>query len=127
MGAIDYGPSSGLLFPKSAPRSVVKLKQQREAKTVEAKVRKKVNNRDKHRCFWTGCREVAFHKHHKVYRSRGGKWETENIVSGCGRHHAFVHDGLIRLIGNPDKAPVDIELTKLGREARLRLPRKAAA
>ncbi len=123
---IDYGPSSGLLFPKGVPRSVVKLKQRRDAKAVEVTVRRKVNNRDKHRCFWTGCREVAFHKHHKVYRSRGGKWETENIVSGCAQHHRWVHDGLIRLIGNPDVAPVDVELTALGRDARIRIPKRAA-
>lgn len=121
--AIDY---SVFKFGKGAPRSAVKLQKQCAGKATERKVREKVNARDKHRCFWPGCKETAFHKHHKVYRSKGGKWETENIVSGCGLHHRWVHDGLIRLIGNPDKPPLEIELTTLGRESRLRLPRKAA-
>lgn len=123
---IDYGPSGGLLFPKTTPRSVVKLKKARALKATETRVRKKVNKRDKHRCFWPNCREKAYHKHHKVYRSHGGKWESENVVSGCGQHHKWVHDGLIRLIGNPDVAPVEVELTTLGREARIRIPRRAA-
>lgn len=123
---IDYSPSGGLLFPKGEPRSVAKLKKARSLKATETRVRKKVNARDKHRCFWTGCREVAFHKHHQVYRSRGGKWQSENVVSGCHRHHKWVHDGLIRLIGNPDVAPVEIEITKLGELAKLRIPKRAA-
>lgn len=120
---IDY---SLFTFGKGKPQSVVKLEQQRAAKTQEAKVRQKVNARDKHRCFWSKCLETAFHKHHKVYRSHGGKWETENIVSGCNLHHKWVHDGLIRLIGNPDKGPLEIELTALGKVAKIRVPKRAA-
>jgi 5-methylcytosine-specific restriction endonuclease McrA len=112
-------------FPKGTPQSVVKLKKAREEKATERKVRAKVNARDKHRCFWPTCKETAFHKHHKVYRSLGGKWETENIVSGCTTHHRWVHDGLIRLVGNPDKPPLEIELTRLGREAKIRVPKEA--
>ncbi len=123
MSVIDYAL---LKFGKGHPRSVEKLQQRRRAQDIERQVRRKVNLRDGHRCFWPGCWEPAFHKHHKVYRSKGGKWETENIVSGCACHHRWVHDGLIRLVGNPDKPPLDIELTRLGREARIRLPRRAA-
>lgn len=123
---IDYSPLGGLLFPKPTPRSVVKLKKARNLKATETRVRQKVNTRDKHRCFWPTCHETAFHKHHQVYRSHGGKWATDNVVSGCGRHHRWVHDGLIRLIGNPDVAPVDVELTALGEAAKIRLPKRAA-
>jgi len=123
---IDYFNDQVFAFPKGTPKSVVKLKKDRAAKATEVKVRKKVNARDKHRCFWPRCQEVAFHKHHKVYRSKGGKWETENIVSGCTLHHRWVHDGLIRLFGNPDVAPIEVELTKLGRDARIRIPQRAA-
>lgn len=119
--AIDY---TGFLFGKGAPRAAVKLKQQRTEKAQEAKTRTAVNKRDKHRCFFPNCRERAFHKHHTVYRSKGGRFETENIVSGCPLHHGWVHGGLIRLYGNPDKAPVEIELTTLGREAKIRVPKR---
>src|SRR5262245_20312779 len=85
------------------PQSVERLEKRRALKTMENRTRRAVNKRDKHVCFWPTCREVAFHKHHKVYRSKGGKWETENIVSGCATHHRWIHDKLIRLIGNPDK------------------------
>lgn len=121
--AIDY---SIFKYGKGKPRAIVKIDKQRAAKTTERRVREKVNARDKRRCFWPRCQELAFHKHHKVYRSRGGKWETENIVSGCTRHHKWVHDGLVRLIGNPDVAPVEVELTKLGRDAKIRIPKVAA-
>ena len=108
------------------PRSVEKIERERHRKAQELRTRKKINARDQHRCFFPGCRERAFHKHHKTYRSRGGKWETENIVSGCARHHRWVHDKLIRLIGNPDKPPMKIELTALGLAAKIRLPKEAA-
>lgn len=121
---IDY---SVLKFNKGTPREIVRLERRRASKTTERRIREKVNDRDQRRCFWIGCRDVAYHKHHKVYRSRGGKWETENIVSGCALHHRWVHKGLIRLIGNPDVAPLEIELTKLGREARIRVPARRTA
>lgn len=111
---------------KGTPRSVEKLAKTRAAEKQERTTRTTVNARDKHRCFWPGCKETAFHKHHKVYRSKGGKWETENIVSGCGVHHKWVHDKLIRLVGNPDVAPVGVELTPLGRAAKIRIPKRAA-
>ena len=117
--AIDY---TGFLFGKGMPREVERLKKQRAEKATELRVRRKVNARDKHRCFFPKCQEQAFHKHHKVYRSQGGKWETENIVSGCSLHHRWVHKGLIRLVGNPDTPPLAIELTTLGRAAKIRVP-----
>lgn len=116
---IDY---TGFAFPKGKPRAVEQLEKRRAAKQTERTVRNKVNSRDKQRCFFPRCQERAFHKHHKVYRSRGGKWETENIVSGCALHHRWAHAGLIRLIGNPDIAPVEVELTTLGKQAKIRLP-----
>lgn len=121
---IDY---SLLKFSKGTPRSVERLARRRTVKAAERKVRDKVNVRDGHTCFWPRCHELAFHKHHQVYRSRGGKWATDNIVSGCGLHHRWVHDQLIRLIGNPDKPPLEIELTTLGRQARIRIPKQQAA
>ena len=123
---IEYHDPDVFKFAKPAPRSAVKLAKARKAKAHELKTRRKVNARDKHVCFYPRCRETAFHKHHKVYRSKGGKWETENVVSGCATHHRWVHDGLIRLVGNPDKPPLEIEVTKLGRDAKIRIPKVAA-
>lgn len=120
--AIDY---SLFKFGKGPPRAVEQLKKTRAKKRTERVCREKVNKRDKLRCFFPNCRERAFHKHHKVYRSAGGKWETDNIVSGCSLHHKWVHAQLIRLVGNPDVAPVDVELTELGRKAKLRIPKRA--
>ncbi len=117
---IDY---TGFGFPKGPPRSVRKLEQQRKAKATEARVRKQVNVRDKHRCLWAGCRAPAHHKHHQVYRSRGGATASENLVSVCATNHRWVHDGLIRLVGNPDKGRVVVIITALGKAARIRLPR----
>lgn len=120
---IDY---SLFKFGKGIPRSVVRLEKQRTAKRQERQVRDVVNAIDKRRCFFPACRELAFHKHHQIYRAHGGKWATDNVVSGCGLHHRWVHDGLIRLIGNPNKPPLEIERTALGREARIRIPQRAA-
>jgi hypothetical protein len=93
-------------FGKGTPRSVVKIAKDRAAKAQETRTRKKVDKRDKHRCFYPNCRVPACHKHHQIYRSKGGTWTADNIVSGCNKHHRWVHDGLIRLVGNPDKPPL---------------------
>jgi hypothetical protein len=119
---IDY---TGFAHPKGKPRSVEKLEKQRSLKAQETRTRKKVDTRDQHRCFWPGCHERAVQKHHQVYRSHGGTWETDNVISGCARHHRWVHDGLIRLIGNPDKPPLEIAVTTLGREVKIRVPKSS--
>lgn len=114
-------------IPKGKPRDVVKLEKRRAAQQTERRVRRAVNARDHHRCFFPNCRERAFHKHHQIFRSKGGKWETENVVSGCGLHHGWVHRGLIRLVGNPDNPPLEIERTALGRAAKIRIPQRREA
>lgn len=125
--AIDYHDKSIFKFPKGAPRAAEQLDKKRTAAKQERRTRKAVNARDRHRCFFPSCKDTAFHKHHKVYKSAGGQWETDNIVSGCALHHKWVHAKLIRLIGNPDVAPVEVELTDLGKKARLRIPKTEAA
>ena len=109
--AIDY---TGFAFGKGAPRSVSKLVKTRAAKAQETKVRKQVNARDGYRCVMPGCKARATHKHHTVYRSRGGAWDTKQVVSACPLHHRWIHDGLIELRGNPDKPPMKVRLTALG-------------
>lgn len=121
---IDY---TGFAFGKGTPRIVEKIVKARKAKSVELKVRKKVDARDKHQCFFPNCKKTARHKHHKVYRSHLGKWTTDNIVSGCDEHHRWVHDGLIELRGNPDKPPLKVVRTALGKQAKIRVPERVAA
>jgi hypothetical protein len=125
--SIAYTDTSIFKFAKPAPRSVVKIVKDRAAKAQETRTRKKVDKRDKHRCFYPNCRIPACHKHHQIYRSKGGTWTADNIVSGCNKHHRWVHDGLIRLVGNPDKPPLGVELTKLGREAKIHIPDRRVA
>lgn len=122
--AVDY---TGFKFGKGMPKSGEQILKGRAAKAVELKVRKKVDLRDGHRCFFPNCKKTATHKHHQVYRSRLGTWTTENIVSGCTAHHRWVHDGLIELHGNPDKPPLKVVLTTLGRKAKIRIPERKAA
>lgn len=93
---------------------------------VERQVRAKVNARDKHRCVLPGCMASASHKHHVVYRSRGGAWDTKHIVSACPLHHRWIHDGLITLHGNPDKPQLMVELTAIGRKAKIRIQKRTA-
>ena len=42
------------------------------------------------------------HHHHLVYRSRGGKDDTANVVTLCASCHRRVHEGGMRLSGNAD-------------------------
>lgn len=72
-------------------------------------------------------RDLAKHKHHTVYRSRGGSWDTKQIVSACPLHHRWIHDGLIELHGNPDKPPMRVLLTALGRAAKMSISQRGAA
>lgn len=72
-------------------------KQQRERECREA-----VKRRDKGKCVVPGCKERSEHMHHITYRSKGGKWRSENICSLCPSHHAMVHAGRIHISGNAD-------------------------
>lgn len=119
MTGIDY---SLFKFKKDMPSAGRKIIKERQAKTHETKVRKAVNLRDKHRCFFPKCRKIAYDKHHTVYRSKGGKWETDQIVSGCRLHHSWVHNKLIELHGNPDKPPLTVLPTTFGLKAKIVVP-----
>ena len=121
MSGIDY---SGLKFPKGTPRVVSKLEQQRDAKAEERVCRLKVDARDKHRCFFPGCKVRASEKHHIRQSSVRGKrvWRTDDILSACAAHHRYFKAGLIRVEGNPDHGPVKVFLTALGEQAWIRIP-----
>jgi len=42
------------------------------------------------------------HHHHMVYRSRGGKHETNNVVLVSPKTHQAIHNGEMRLSGDAD-------------------------
>ena len=116
---IDY---SRLAFPKGLPRVVARLRRDREEAAEERACRLAVNARDRHRCFFPGCRTLASERHHVRPRSLGGRWETANIVSSCAKHHRWFHGGLIQITGNPDQGPVRVRLTTLGEQAGIVIP-----
>lgn len=122
-----YDPKARTATPKYAikPRAVEKIEEQRIQKAQERACRIAVDKRDKHRCFFPGCKVRAGEKHHIVASSVRGKriWQTDDILSACGTHHSWFKAGLIRTIGNPDDGPVQVYLTKLGRQAKIRMPK----
>jgi hypothetical protein len=95
--------TSMLKYGKPAPRVVGQRTKRLDAATKERLCREAVNKRDKGKCVVPGCKEHGPHKHHIVYRSRGGKWTTANVCSLCVAHHQLLHAGLIAISGNADE------------------------
>jgi len=61
--------------------------------TIPPRVRRAVLARDRHRCTTPGCGATAFLEvHHMVQRRRGGSNQAANLVTLCGRCHAFAHE-----------------------------------
>lgn len=89
-------------FPKGTPRLVERISKKRDLAKMERDCRAAVKKRDKGRCVVPGCREAAQHMHHILFRSRGGKWRSENVCSLCVRHHQMLHAGLIQISGDAD-------------------------
>ncbi|MBK8164383.1 MAG: HNH endonuclease [bacterium] len=64
--------------------------------TIPPRIRRAVLARDRHRCATPGCGATAFLEvHHVTPRSRGGTNKPANLVTLCGRCHAFVHEGAV--------------------------------
>ena len=98
--AIDY---SSLRYGKG-PLRVEATRAKRLTKAEQERAcRIAVERRDKGRCVVPGCKEVGRHSHHIVYRSRGGRWRSENICLLCVGHHAMVHAGRIQISGNANE------------------------
>lgn len=97
--SIDY---SGLAFPKR-PRVLDRIAYQHKREAEERLCRKVVKARDKGRCVVPNCKQASVHLHHIVYRSKGGRFDSQNIVSLCAFHHQFVHAGLLTIEGDADK------------------------
>jgi hypothetical protein len=101
--AIDY---SGFAIPKvrdGESRVETKRADRLSKAEQERNCRIAVKKRDKGRCVVPGCKEASDHLHHIQYRSKGGKWRTENIASLCAGHHSLVHLGKIDISGNADE------------------------
>ncbi|MBM4129540.1 HNH endonuclease [bacterium] len=64
--------------------------------TIPPRTRRAVLARDRHRCATQGCGATAFLEvHHLTPRSRGGSNRAANLVTLCGRCHAFAHEGAL--------------------------------
>ncbi len=95
--------TSMLAFPKGQPRVLDRIAQKHALAAAERLCRKMLKARDKGRCRVPACNGASQHLHHIVFRSQGGKWTTDNIVSLCVLHHQFVHAGLLSITGDADK------------------------
>lgn len=95
--------TSQLAYPKGTPRVVDRIERKRELASQERACRQAVKKRDHGRCVIPGCRDASKHLHHILYRSRGGKWRSENVCSLCVHHHQLLHGGLIQIAGNADE------------------------
>jgi len=67
------------------------------------RLRRRVLAREAGRCGNPRCRHRADHCHHIVFRSRGGKTESENEVAVCTTCHALIHAGLLRVSGRANE------------------------
>ena len=113
--AIDY---SVFAIPKvRAGESRAETKRSKRLSKAEQEriCREIVKRRDKGKCVVPGCKDRSEHMHHITYRSKGGKWRSENICSLCPSHHQMVHLGKIQISGNADE-----HLTITGDAAALR-------
>ena len=93
---------AGKPLPAVTPRVIDRVAQKSELAKKERVCRRAVKIRDHAKCRVPGCRKAAAHQHHLVYRSKGGKWVTGNIVSLCVLHHQLVHAKVITIRGDAD-------------------------
>ena len=93
--------------PKPRPAIFDKRDERREAEAVQRSVTAQVDARDGYACRCCGRekgRGLAMHRHHLVFRSKGGLWSTENIVLLCALCHALLHARQLWILGkNADK------------------------
>ena len=102
----------------------VKLEKKRELAAEERACRQKVDARDKRRCFFPGCKKHAGEKHHILASSVRGRriWRSDDILSSCTEHHRWFKAGLIEVAGNPDRGPVKVLRTALGKAEGIQIP-----
>lgn len=105
--AVDYSVfDNGYGIPKHRSgdsRAEAKRAKRLDKETQERICREAVKRRDKGKGVIPGCKDRSEHMHHITYRSKGGKWRSENICSLCPSHHSMVHLGKIQISGNADE------------------------
>lgn len=92
--------------PKPSPRWLERAKRKAEDTRRLKACYAAVDARDGHRC--RVCRHPvggigmleARHRHHLVYRSKGGDHDPANVLTVCVKCHRAIHDAEIRLTGN---------------------------
>jgi hypothetical protein len=72
----------------------------RRRRTIPTRLRRALRLRDRG-CRFPGCTNRHVDGHHVVPWSRGGSTSLENLCSLCRRHHVYVHEYGIRIVGEP--------------------------
>jgi 5-methylcytosine-specific restriction endonuclease McrA len=67
-----------------------------------AEVYRAVDLRDRGSCRLCGAFSAQHHHHHLVYRSRGGRDATCNVILCCMSCHADIHAARVRVTGDAD-------------------------
>jgi len=67
-----------------------------------AEVYRAVDLRDRGSCRLCGAVSAHHHHHHIVYRSRGGKDATGNVILVCPSCHDDIHAARVRVTGDAD-------------------------
>jgi 5-methylcytosine-specific restriction endonuclease McrA len=79
-------------IPKGKTRKQLKAKKQRAAVTVRKGIRAQIVARAEGRCerckWWI---DDWGHAHHRIPRSRGGRWTLGNIEYLCAKCHRLAH------------------------------------
>lgn len=109
--AIDYDAIAAAGGISKGPLRYETAKARRaEKQATERTVNTDVDHRDNHRCRVCGrwCNPDAVtlleraHRHHLLYRSRGGEDTTANKATLCPDCHADEHGGKLKLSGDAD-------------------------
>ena len=75
--------------PKPEPWKKVKARRKRQQWKADRAVYQAVDERDGQCC--SKCGVFGVHRHHKTFRSQGGKTTMENIESLCRMCHQKAH------------------------------------
>ncbi len=77
----------------------------RRSRTIPARIRRLVFDRDGYRCSVPGCRcTLWLDVHHLQAFAAGGGHELDNLALVCPGHHRMVHDGVLAMERGPDGA-----------------------
>ena len=70
---------------------------------TRAEVYRAVDLRDRGSCRLCGAFSAQHHHHHLVYRSRGGRDATCNVILCCPACHGDIHAARVRVAGDADE------------------------